>query len=58
MSDDRDANHAPADPSEYLEEHEADWDPMAPETTEPDPASDQAAQEEERQLETGEENPT
>ena len=56
MSDDHD--HLPADAFEQPDDRPGDWDPMGPETTLPESPSDEAAREEEHQLETGEENPT
>jgi hypothetical protein len=44
---------APDDPEAERE----DWDPMAPETTVPDPEADQAVSEEEWQQRTAEETP-
>lgn len=58
MSDDHDHDRTPADPSEQSNERREDWDPMTPETTVAEPATEQAAHEEERQIESGEENPT
>lgn len=57
MSDDKDHDQIAKDASEQLEEGREDWDPMTPETTVPESSSDEAAHEEERQRETGEENP-
>ena len=53
MSDDRDMIQTPAEEAEYSEEHREDWDPMAPETTLPDPASDQTANDAEPESENG-----
>ncbi len=58
MSDDHDHDRSPTDTSEQSEEHSEDLDPMTPQTTLPEAGTEQAAREEERQLETGEENPT
>ncbi len=61
MSNDRNHNPSPAEtpePFEQPEERPGDWDPMGPETTLPESTTDEAAREEDRQLETGEENPT
>lgn len=57
MSDDRDHDQSPNATSEPSDERREDWDPMTPETTLPESSSNDAAREEERQLETGEENP-
>lgn len=58
MADNHDLDQSPTNTSEPSEEGREDWDPMTPETTVAEPATDQAAREEERQIETGEENPT
>jgi hypothetical protein len=40
MADDQNHDQPTTDTAEELEEHREDWDPMMPETTVPDPASD------------------
>ena len=58
MSDDHDHDRSPTDISEQSEEQSEDLGPMTPQTTLPEAGTERAAREEERQLETGEENPT
>jgi hypothetical protein len=58
MSDDRDHEQPSTDTSEEVEERREDWDPMIPETTEPDPSSDFPASEQVPRQETDEESPT
>lgn len=58
MTDDRTTPYPTTDPSDDSEERQGDWEPMTPETTEPASDAEEAAREQERQLETGEESPS